>query len=101
MYFSADGVPKWSQTGYAYDGSGNVRSFGIWSAGGTSSSRQYTYDGLNRLAELYDGAAPPRSYAYDPYGNLTNFGGMPIVSNPATNRISSVRKGAGHTFTPL
>ncbi|HEX3554177.1 MAG TPA: hypothetical protein VIA62_13205, partial [Thermoanaerobaculia bacterium] len=85
----------WSSGAYGYDGAGNVTRIGpSW----------YTYDLVSRLTSgtLYDGPTgggnqKAQSYAFDPFGNLTNVTGTSGRATPtdsATNRLN----GAGTQY---
>jgi RHS repeat-associated protein len=58
---------------YAYDGSGNVTSFG---------SETYSYDLLSRLTAATLGNGSFQTYTYDPFGNLQALGGTSARNTP-------------------
>ena len=64
---------------YSYDGAGNILGMG---------PDTFTYDANSRLLS----ATYPtgnQTYEYDVYGNLTKKAGVPILVDPATNRLTS------------
>jgi len=83
---------KWSQGSFAYDGSGNVAGYSIWWNGASAGlSREYTYDGHNRLTEFLDTGSSARTYEYDRFGNLTTIGGANTFGvDPTSNRLTNV-----------
>lgn len=73
---------RWSTGSYSYDGVGNITKVG---------SSWFTYDPVSRITTgtVFDGptgsgAQKQQTYAFDPFGNLTNIGGSPGRALPTT-----------------
>ena len=92
----AGGVAISSHT-YGYDGFGN-RNASADTIGGTSVTRTYVHDALNRLIEAGGSAAPIERYGYDPLGNRTSLqvgSGTPTVfRHDVANQLTELRSGS-------